>query len=160
MRFWPVVVASLAFVVACKRADPAVDSYVNEKMPVAMARLEDGERILKATVGSIGTATAASAQLVHAAKTLHTASTLMANITPPPAFKTAHESYRDESELLAKGFDSMITAANEHNDSNYTNQYTSCLTTLQALMSTDTLWEQLVKEAHVTQKKLPAAPAD
>ncbi|CAN5903117.1 hypothetical protein BH11MYX2_BH11MYX2_22510 [soil metagenome] len=58
------------------------------------------------------------------------------------------------------GIDSMVTAANDRNDSAFTNMYSSSLNTPQALLSGDRLWERLLKETHVTQKKLPAPPAD
>ncbi|HEY4176765.1 MAG TPA: hypothetical protein VGM90_08040 [Kofleriaceae bacterium] len=160
MRMWITIVAVVALATGCKKTDAASNAYVNEKMPVAMARMQDGEQILKATSGALANQPAAPPELLHAAKTLHTASTLMANITPPTAFKTAHESYRELCEQLAGNIDGMVAAANAHDDPRFTNSYSAGLTTLQTLISTDTLWEQLVREAHVTQNKLPAPPAD
>lgn len=158
MRIWVAVVA-LAFVVACNKTDAATDAYVNEKMPVALARLEDGRQILRSTSGGLPDE-AGAAKLVHAAKTLHTAATLMKNITPPPAFKAAHESYSDVSEMLATNIDAMVKAATEHDDPAFTRTYTAALETMGVFPATDRLWDQLLKEAHVTQKKLPAPPAD
>ena len=152
-------VLSVVFAVACKRGDAEVDSYVNTKMAVPLARLADGTQILRSTSGADANKPETPARLRHAATTLHAASAEMAAITPPKAFITAHRVLVENAEALATSTDDLAAAATARDDSTFTRTFVAMNLAIQSYIGTSALFETLVKEAGVTAKTLPPAPA-